>query len=161
MTAPDAHLVHSIPGRMRVRVPRQRRNRRYFSRVQSRLQKLSGVKSVVVNALSGSILILHDLGEEELRHYAEENALFRIVAEVVAAIPLSERLAEHLDTIDDTIRKATGGTLDFRGMAVLALAVVGGVQLVRKKTLPEGTSLLWYASTLLREKRGAPPAAAR
>ncbi len=152
MTPPEAHLVHSIPGRMRIRIPQHRRNPRYFSRVQSRLQKLSGVKSVMVNVLSGSILVLHELGEEALRQYAEENGLFRVVSEATEVIPLSERLAGHFETIGERFKKATGNALDFKGVAALALVAAGGLQLIRKKALPEGTSLLWYASVLLREK---------
>jgi hypothetical protein len=138
---------------MRIRVPQHRRNHRYFTRVQSRLTKLSGVKSVMVNVLSGSILVLHDLGEEELRQYAEENGLFRIASEVVEAIPLSERLTGHFNTLGAIFQNATGGALDLKGVAVLALTAAGGIQLLRKKALPEGTSLLWYASVLLREKK--------
>lgn len=153
MTPPKAHLVHSIPGRMRIRVPEHRGDDRYFSRVQARLQKRPGVKSVIVNALSGSILILHDLGEEELKQYAEDNGLFHIVSEVVQSSPLSERLAGHFEAVGDTFQKATGGVLDLKGITFLALAAAGVIQLVRKKALPEGTTLLWYASALLREKK--------
>lgn len=55
-----SHYSHHIPGRLRVRVGAVKRNAQNARTLQMGIQGMSGVRSVEVNLLTGSILVLYD-----------------------------------------------------------------------------------------------------
>ena len=51
------HYLHHIPGRLRVKTPVVRRNPNLAEEVQTILNPIEGVNSVLINPVTGSILI--------------------------------------------------------------------------------------------------------
>jgi hypothetical protein len=55
-----SYYVHEVPGRLRVKIPSLKRNQREAICVQSLLRRVSGVGSVAVNTVTGSLVIHFD-----------------------------------------------------------------------------------------------------
>src|SRR4051794_37197486 len=58
----DFDYIHSIPGRLRVKVPEVKRSPEAAMRVQRRLSELEAVREVRANPLTGNVLVLYDRG---------------------------------------------------------------------------------------------------
>ena len=54
------HHVHYVPGRLRIRIPRLKRNAEEARILTKALSRVSGVRSVEVNLLTGSLLVHYD-----------------------------------------------------------------------------------------------------
>jgi copper chaperone CopZ len=54
------HYVHHVPGRLRVRTPALKRNRREGEKVRTAVQAIEGVTAVDVNHLTGSVTVAYD-----------------------------------------------------------------------------------------------------
>ena len=95
-----ATVVHSLPGRLRVAVPRLRRDARAAAAVRARLRRLPGVGTVRANPLTGSILVEHDGrpgGEAAiLSCLADAGHAVRAQARAAATDPVLEQLAGML-----------------------------------------------------------------
>jgi hypothetical protein len=61
-----AFVIHTLPGRTRLRVPDQRHDASWFARIAEQLLRHPRVKRVTVNAHTGSILLSHDGSIHEL-----------------------------------------------------------------------------------------------
>lgn len=55
-----SHYIHHVPGRLRVKSPRLKRNEREAAQTRACLDQLHGVHAAEVNTLTGSILIHYD-----------------------------------------------------------------------------------------------------
>jgi copper chaperone CopZ len=60
MTQPDIQIMHAVPGRLRLKVAKVRRDADFAREVRSRLGPLSGIQSVEVNPATGSVLVCYD-----------------------------------------------------------------------------------------------------
>jgi hypothetical protein len=56
-------VVHAIPGRLRLKISRMRRNPALVAEVQKRFSSVQAIRQVVTNPLTGSVLLLYDLKE--------------------------------------------------------------------------------------------------
>jgi len=131
---PQAELVHSMPGRSRLRIPERRGDSVFFASLASGLSTLHGVKKVEVRPLTGSILVHHDVPFEGLAKAAEDVRLFGL-ATVTAGTPLS---AEAIAALP----------LNVRMIAALGFGVLALLQIGRGRVLPQAATLAWYAATL-------------
>ena len=82
---PDLHVVHSIPGRMRLRARKLHRQPQYADEIVRKLSAIDGVHEAVANPTTGTIMMRYD-------HSALNSVGF--FAEVAAALAL---IAEGLD----------------------------------------------------------------
>jgi hypothetical protein len=57
-----SHYVHEVPGRLRVKIPSLKRNPREATSIQSLLRRVSGVGTVTVNTVTGSVVVHFDAG---------------------------------------------------------------------------------------------------
>jgi copper chaperone CopZ len=55
-----SHYIHHGPGRLRVRTPALKRNKRESEKVRTAVQAIDGVMAVDVNHLTGSITVSYD-----------------------------------------------------------------------------------------------------
>jgi hypothetical protein len=55
-----SHYIHHLPGRLRVKSPRLKRNESEAARTVAHMQHLHGVRSAEVNTVTGSLLIHYD-----------------------------------------------------------------------------------------------------
>lgn len=54
--------LHTVPGRLRIKIPGLRRNHRLASELRLRLNSLYGVESTSANTMTGSVLVCYDPG---------------------------------------------------------------------------------------------------
>jgi hypothetical protein len=52
--------VHEVPGRMRIKIPSMKRNPRVASEIRALLKKVTGVGTVSVNMVTGSVVVQYD-----------------------------------------------------------------------------------------------------
>lgn len=52
--------IHHVPGRLRIRIPELKRNPAMADSLKTKLESTSGVRSVIANSLTGSVLIHYD-----------------------------------------------------------------------------------------------------
>jgi hypothetical protein len=146
---PDAHITHSMPGRIRFHVPSKRNDAGYFDRLGRELSQLEGVDLVRTNARTGSVLVRHRRDLESIRNFGIQRGLFTIAAATETALMLADRLSRKLDSIDDNVVGITRGNLDLRSAMLLMLAAGAVIQIWRKNLLPPAFNLLWYGLALV------------
>ncbi|HID30484.1 MAG TPA: cation transporter [Desulfobacterales bacterium] len=54
------YYVHNVPGRLRVKIPMIRKDPERGEQVEALLENLDGVDSVVLNGVTGSVVIYYD-----------------------------------------------------------------------------------------------------
>jgi hypothetical protein len=156
-------VVHAIPGRIRVKVPRLKENPALAREVQERLSAVQAVQRAEVNPITGSVLVLYDRTAIEsldsLLSLAEwfsplfpdfelgeiEGWLGSTNGEG-AAIPLAERLSAALGSLNTKVGETTGG-VDFKLLLPLILFLLGmrGLLIAGKGVYPTWYDLLWFA----------------
>jgi len=55
-----SHYIHHVPGRLRIKSPRLKRNNREAEQAQGYMERLHGVQSTEVNTVTGSLVIKYD-----------------------------------------------------------------------------------------------------
>jgi hypothetical protein len=147
-----AELVHDLPGRTRWRVLSRRRDAGWFQRVEESLRAMEGVREVSVNAVTGSVLVIHGSSALELGRKARDAGLFHI-APGVPATALATRptrsVALQLGNLDARLQRSTDGAIDLKTAAFMALTLFAGLQMVRGRVMPAAMTLLVYAERLL------------
>lgn len=150
---PAAHIAHQVDGRVRFRIPSKRRDQDYFDSVTRRLREHEGIRALEINALTGSVLVIHTVDADTIAEYAERDGLFTLVAAETAATPLSQVISEQFHTMDKRIKAKTSGVLDLSGLAFVGLLIASATQLAKKNVWPAGATLLWYATSVLPSAR--------
>ena len=80
MTAPLARVVHSVPGRARLRVPGAKGDARTLEALQTALEDAPSVSDVRVNPLTGSLLVVHDGPIGDILRQVEQRGGLRVDA---------------------------------------------------------------------------------
>jgi hypothetical protein len=147
MMLPTGRVMHNMPGRLRLRIADKRRDEMYFTRVKETLARCQGVKSVTVNPLAGSALVIGTVAADDVIRFAHETALFETIQDRV--MPFSDRLSDQVDRLDERLREATGGQLDVPALTTVGLLAAAFWQISRRRVLPEALTILWYAASIL------------
>jgi len=144
MFTDDIRIVHATPGRIRLKVTQSRKAQALANQLQQRLVSLSGVQSVSVNSLTGSVLICYNAdsvdSQEFQRAFSEPlTALFPGVFPVAfaswsspianglasQASPLSEHVKAFFNTLNANVDQLTSGSADLKILVPLALFLLG------------------------------------
>jgi hypothetical protein len=134
---PGAHVVHRVPGRLRLRVEGKRGDGDWFDEAATTLAMLAGVEEVATSPRTSSIMLRHSRPAEDVLAAAAARGLFRLADADAAEGTAGERL-----------RAAAGRLSASEGLAlVLTLAALR--QLWRGQILPPAVTLLAYAATVL------------
>ncbi|CAN2042130.1 conserved hypothetical protein [Candidatus Magnetomoraceae bacterium gMMP-15] len=146
---PEAHISHFTPNRIRIKVPSQRGNSDYFSRLKDNFLP-QNFEKLEVNHVTGSILLTgQKVNIDSISEFAEANNLFKLVKLKAAQnmpIPLSYRVVEPIKNFDKNLLKFTGGEVDFAGIIFLSLLGVGVYQLAAGNfRFPPWYTAFWYA----------------
>jgi Heavy metal associated domain 2 len=141
----QAHVVHHIRGRMRVKLAHAQGDLQLLQSIQRSLSPLSGVEQVTINPITGSVLVEYDPGHHTDFHghliaQAAGTGLFVLeppklceVDEIADKIEVeAEFLAAHSDTaravvnfvkqLNEGVKKATDNTVDLKVLLPLTLA---------------------------------------
>jgi hypothetical protein len=142
-----ARVVHSIPGRTRLRADAIKGDIHALEAVQTALEDSQGVQNVQVNALTGSILVEHDASIEVLLEQLSK----RDVLELDNGEPehylatLHRALAES----NRRLELASKGKLDLETISFFGFVGAGIYQCLNNHGLPAGVTLLRYAVELV------------
>jgi hypothetical protein len=142
---PEAVIVHSSTGRLRIKIPSQRGNLQALKSCGDVLAACSGVLSIEVNPVTGSVLLIHQTTVDEIAGYARSQTLFTLEGKKVTKEPsgsLRKDLGSAFSSFDRQIQKLTDGELDLNGFATAALIVAGTAQLVTGN----GVAIPWFAA---------------
>lgn len=138
-TLPEAELVHSLPGRTRLRFAQGRHDGAFLASIATALSAIRGVIRVELRPSTGSVLIRHNIPLEQVGSAAQARNLFTIN-------PNRPEPAAPNSTWD---RKSTIAAV----MCGLALW-----QVARGRVLPPAVTLAMYAADyigLLKEDQSA------
>jgi hypothetical protein len=127
---PIAKVVHTMPGRARLRIAGRRGDAVFFASLATGLSSIGGVQRVEVRPLTGSILIQHGPPLARIGAAAQEARLF-IVENA------------HLES-----PKSSSVTIDPKMVVGLGLGVLTLWQLAEGRILPPAMTLGWYAAHL-------------
>ena len=134
---PTAHVVHRLPGRLRLRIEGKRGDQAWFDEAATTLAMLAGVEEVATSPRTSSIMLRHSRAAEDVLAAAVARGLFQLADADLAEGSAAERL-----------RAAAAGLTASEGLAlVLTLAALR--QLWRGQILPPAVTLLAYAATVL------------
>ena len=139
-----ATVVHHIPGRLRVKLPRRARTPRQLRELREFISGLGGVRQVEINPVTGSILVHYEPESadqiHELMQASAESESWLEPPELTDADELAERiereaefLAAHSELaaqivrgvkkVDRQLREATDNTVDLKVLLPAGLAV--------------------------------------
>jgi cation transport ATPase len=148
---PSFRVVHHLPGRIRMKIPAGRRNRRVLEQVATFIRGLDGVHQVEANPITGSVVVHYNPEhQEQLQSYLP--AGFGEGAEMIEAIEreaeflshhsqAAATLVESASALDKTVRRSTGGLLDLKVLLPALLAVWAFVEVGIETSTPLWVSL--------------------
>ncbi|MDB5408266.1 MAG: uncharacterized protein JWL84_3178 [Rhodospirillales bacterium] len=145
-----AYVVHSLPGRVRIKVPERRGDSDFFDDIKRRLERLDGVSHVATNPVTGSILVQHEGEIADLVMQALGADIGNLLELALHAPPVAQRLCLEMAAIDRNIKRVTAGELDLGTLASLGLLAMAAGQLLYRRQPAIAVSMSWYASELLR-----------
>jgi hypothetical protein len=146
MTIPEAVVGHSMPGRLRFKVPSKKGNAAYFSTLKEYFTHLEGVKRVEANALTGSVVLIHSSDLKSIIAFAKEHSLFRL-NELRTSMPaLSRNIVKTFSDFDRGVKRFTGNEVDVPGIAFLTLLGLGIYEIARGNfAAPAWYTAFWYS----------------
>ena len=139
-----ARVVHHIPGRLRVKLPRASRNPALLRQLQDFVSGLGGVRQVEVNPVTGSILVhYHPESREQIESLMKSagstpagylppeladagDLANRIVAEadfLSAHSQLAQHIVNGVKALDQAVREATDNAVDLKVLLPAGLAI--------------------------------------
>lgn len=153
-TTPEALVSHSLPTRLRIKIPSKKRDAAYFAAVEEGLSSCPGVTGVEVNPLVGSILVHYSGDVKTLAAHAKARRLFHVKVGKVRRRSIMGDMAAAFSTYNTQLKKMTGGELDLGSLVFLSLVVSGVYQILRGNvTIPAWYTAFYYALGVLSHSR--------
>ncbi|HUL11212.1 MAG TPA: hypothetical protein VLU73_03460 [Methylococcaceae bacterium] len=148
-----AYVSHSLPGRVRIKIPSRRSDAAYFVRLEAELARCKGVASIQVNLRAASVLIGYaptgDLNT--IATFARKKQLFDLAPE--GMLPpqqsIGELVAGQIKFLDRLIETGTRGHMDLQSSFFLLFLVLGLRQMWRGDIMQPAIPLLWRAMEVL------------
>lgn len=153
MGAPASlQLIHHHPGRIRVRADALRRDAECAARVRDGLRSASGVRRVLHDAFTGSILVEYEPG------LVDPDALLRTALAAGGFDRLDDcaprardprepvrRINGFAGALNDAVADLTGGRADLRSLVPAGLAAAGILSLLRRPVPARWDNLLVWS----------------
>ncbi len=102
------YYMHSIPGRLRLKIPAIRRNPEEAKAIQALLKGLEGMESIRANTITGSLVVKYEPGrslKERILAILKENGYF----DETRAIDMDHFLIENTSKAGRALSKAFCG----------------------------------------------------
>ncbi len=150
---PKAIITHTVNGRLRIKVPLEKGNNRYFQALEHKLSRCDGVHSIKTNSITGSVLLLYEADKKEnIFKFAEENRLFKLQGHESVRMLLIDRVRHSFKDLNRYTKKLTGDELDIASFTFLSLLFLSIYKIVRGNFFaPAWYTSLWYAiNTIIR-----------
>jgi hypothetical protein len=146
MTAAPATLEHRLPQRFRLRVPSRRGDADYFAALVACLAEYPEVEEARADPRTAGILVLHRGEEAAILDLACTRKLISLTDPHPDPVPAPE-------ASQSAAPRDPGAMND---LLAAALLVLGGVQVLRGRTLGPASELLWNTYALASVLRGSP-----
>jgi hypothetical protein len=145
----DAYIKHMSPGRLRLKVPSKKGEEGFFSSVQAELSQWPGVERTEVNALTGSILIIHSIEESAILELASRANLLSPEKGQVTSPNFHREVTRTIQSVDRRVQGFFGGGVNLGAVAFMTLGGYALYQVGRGNltAIPWFTAL-WYALNL-------------
>jgi len=176
MESEGLKVVHALPGRVRLKVPKVKGNQALARQAEKKLAQVPGIKQVEAKANTGSLLLHYDVEDlcAEVSLGALEEALGELFPEIEVVsliaglaclekspgadlgVPLAEGITGSFSALNARVSQLTGG-LDLKVLVPLGLIFLGlrGLWQSEKVTAPSWSNLLWFGfATFVMLNRG-------
>jgi hypothetical protein len=152
---PVAHVCHTIPRRLRLRIPSKRGDNSYFSDISEKLRTLHGVEEVKTAPHTGSIVITYDGELDALKREAHEQGLFTLKRPAAPRKTLFQNVASAFRSYNKQLLSFTSGQIDIPSLVFVSLVTSGVWQLARGNVvLPAWYVAFYYAMGVLMHSGG-------
>jgi len=166
MTVEGIKIVSALPGRVRLRAAKFKRDPELARRASEKLAQVPGIQKVETNPLTGSMLVLFDLAQVAGEAIEPLGAVLAEFFPEIEALSLVAGLAALAETphasgnpggilaagggaLNAGLARLTGG-LDLKVLAPLALFYFGLRSLLKQKTvLPAWYDYFWFGFSTL------------
>ena len=152
----SVRLAHAIQGRRRYYVTALKKNAKLANLVTEKLKEIPGVKQVVTNINTGSLLIIYTCAEHFIDNIFDQlkKRVFSIGSKIVelgtgATSFIGASLVTVVKDINKWIRQQTQNVLDLK-VVIAILFFIRGVRKVLMGQRANGPQLLWWAYSLLK-----------
>ena len=154
----QAHIMHQLRGRLRLKILEKRQDPGYFASLQTRLENLPGVSEVKVNPFTGSVVLLHpEHPYNELRTQLDRLGLFEIIAPPQVEASALKSLYAGAARLDQALSAGSAGSIDLRTLAVSGLIGLAAYQIYRGNALGPAVPMLVSAFGLAQQITGTTP----
>lgn len=146
------HVVHQLPGRVRLRASGAALTAKDLSRLTEAIARVPGVIACVGRLVTGSLIVEHDGDFSAVADQAAAQGLFEL-AEAPEPKPVGLIAEEGLTYADLRLRELSNGQFDLRstlGTLLIGLAVL---QLARGQIVGPAMTLLLQSLDLLTRSR--------
>ena len=150
---PIAHCVHKTATRIRIRIPSKKGDKSFFAVLQEQLVHCEQVTGSEVNSLTGGVLIFYAGDFKAIADYAKRRSIFRL-SEIRRNPGIMSTTVTTYKSLDDRLKKLSGGELDLPSAAFLALAGAGVYKIAQGKfAAPAWYTAFWYALNIFLKAR--------
>jgi len=139
---PVAVVSHRTGTRLRIKIPSKRRDEAFFTTLAEKMSAFEGVRSAEANPLTASILLNHESDPDRIIQSCIKDGLLSIGGSRSAPTHLHQRLTATFESMDGTLREASGNELDIGGLAFVTLVGVGIYQI----SIGNAAAIPWYAA---------------
>lgn len=153
---PDAEVVHSSKGRLRVRVPSRKGDPLFWETIADKFSGCPGVEDVEVNPRTASILFVHETDSAAIMAFAASQGIFLAEGKKPAREypAIYDGLTESFDKVDGTIKKFTGNELDLSSLSFMALVGAGIYKIAKGDfSAPAWYTAFWYGFNIFLKSR--------
>jgi len=151
---PEAHICHRTPDRIRIKIPARKGDAAYFAWLRDQACQCPGVTKAEVNAVTGSVLLSHQLDIRQLAEFAAANHLFSL--EISGAVPktLNDKVVDSFRDLNGQIKGLSGNELDIPSIAFVGLLGIGIYELsMGNFVVPFWHTAFWYAMSIVLNSR--------
>ncbi|OAG26802.1 HMA2 domain-containing protein [Thermodesulfatator autotrophicus] len=140
----EAFVVHSLKGRVRLKVPALKNNKKELEHIVSVLNSLENIKKVAGNLQTGSILLEYE-GSPQL-FWKKLRELDVLDIKKTEEVAVKSQLQMIFKKADETIKESSHYRLDLGTSVGLACVAIGFYQLLKGRTnLPSWYTAFWYS----------------
>jgi len=147
MTAPLARIVHSIPGRSRLRATDIKGDAGALEALRVAIEAAPAVHNVSVSVRTGSLVVEHDGSIDDITAELERGGSLRLETELPE--PYLAQVHRALNESDERLRRVSHGRVDLGKITFFGFLAGGVYQIFNNHGLPAGVTLLRYAVELV------------
>lgn len=152
---PVGYLIHTAPGRYRLKIPAKRHDMAFFENLEDEFGGIAGVETVRLNTVTASVLIEYERDDDlrdQLMSRLSSSEHFELVEEPMP-VAIWQDASNRLKSIDAFLKDSSGGQVDFRSVLFVLFVLLAVRQLQQGSVLGSASNLLWYATQLIMNKK--------